>query len=319
MPISSPASYLPTLDLFIPHWNSANAALDPAPPVTLGGIAVADLIALRTTLADRRAEVEAARNSLEGARAAIGIGKAALLGRLGQFNDKLPTVGADPVLLAMLPKAFTVSEGMGKVIPPLDDMLDIWTRHDGAGATLDLRGTYTRTDFSADLAALKAAYTAYGVAENDLRQARGRRNETQDAIRPILVQYRKRIAADFAEGSAILEGLPAYSPPDSGPAPTPAALSGTYDAAEARAELAWTPVTDPNVTELELRATVGPEYDPEDETILATLAPDAPPAWTGTYGLLVPGSATSFKLYSLTAAGRERGSNAVTVTRPPEG
>ncbi len=38
--------------------------------------------------------------------------------------------------------------------------------------------------------------------------------------------------------------------------------------------------------------------------------------WAGTFGLLVPGSATAFKLYTLTATGRERGSNAVTVTRP---
>ena len=321
MPISSPASYLPTLDLFIPHWNSANAALDPAPPINLGGIAVADLTALRTTLADRRANVEAARNGLEGARAAIGIGKAALLERLGQFNDKLPAANPPPapVLLSMLPKAFTVSEGMGKVIPPLDDMLDVWARHEAAGTPLELRGTYTRNDFTADLAALKAAYTAYGVAENDLRQARGLRNETQDAIRPILVKYRKIIAAEFAEGSAIYEGLPAYSPPDSGPAPEPVALSGTYDAAEARAELAWTPVTDADVAELQLRATAGPEYDPEDETILATLPPEAPPAWTGTFGLLVPGSSTAFKVYAITATGRERGSNAVTVTRPVDG
>ena len=32
---------MPTLDLFIPHWNSANDALAPAPPINLGGIAVA--------------------------------------------------------------------------------------------------------------------------------------------------------------------------------------------------------------------------------------------------------------------------------------
>ncbi len=75
-------------------------------------------------------------------------------------------------------------------------------------------------------------------------------------------------------------------------------------------------MTDGNVTELQLRATVGPEYDAADETILTTLPAAAPPAWAGTFGLLVPGSATAFKLYTLTATVRERGSNAVTVTRP---
>ena len=317
MPISGPASYLPTLDLFIPHWNDANAALAPAPPITLGGTAVAGLVALRTTLTGQRAGVESARNGLEGARATIELSKAALLERLNQFNSKLPSVDAGPVLLAMLPKAFSQGDAMGKVLPPLDDMEDVWTRHDaGASAPLTLRDSYDLAMFGADLASLKAAYTAYGQAKNDLTQARGRRNETQDKIRPLLVNYRKRIAADFAEGSAILEGLPAYSPPDNGPAPEPVALSGTYDAADAQAELAWSPVTDENVTGLELRATVGPEYEAEDEEIIATFAPDAPPSWAGTYGLLVPGSATSFKLYTLTATGRERGSNPVTVTRP---
>jgi hypothetical protein len=50
--------------------------------------------------------------------------------------------------------------------------------------------------------------------------------------------------------------------------------------------------------------------------VIATFAPDAPRTWTGTFGLGVPGAATTFKLYSITEEGNERGSNAVTVTRP---
>ena len=71
------------------------------------------------------------------------------------------------------------------------------------------------------------------------------------------------------------------------------------------------------MNKLEHRATASPEYDPEDVTILATFVPSAPRLWTGSFGLLVPGSAATFKLYSITAEGNERGSNAVTVTRPP--
>ena len=36
------------------------------------------------------------------------------------------------------------------------------------------------------------------------------------------------------------------------------------------------------------------------------------------FGLTVPGAAATFKIYAMTATGNERGSNAVTVTRPPE-
>ncbi len=164
-------------------------------------------------------------------------------------------------------------------------------------------------------AVLKDNYSTHASAGNALDLARGVRNETQDLIYAILKQYRQRIPSEFAEGSAILESLPRLSPLP-GSTPDAVELSGTYDAATGNSQLAWSEVTDDNVTELQLRATAGPEFDPDDESILATLAPSDPRTWTGSLGFLVPGSAASFKLYSLTAEGNERGSNAVTITRP---
>jgi len=49
---------------------------------------------------------------------------------------------------------------------------------------------------------------------------------------------------------------------------------------------------------------------------LETFAPTAPRTWSGSFGLQLPGTAASFKLYAKTAEGRERGSNPVTITRP---
>ena len=184
-----------------------------------------------------------------------------------------------------------------------------------SSASSRFRGGYDKDDFQADLLALKTAYKAYTSAEVALGLARGKRNETQELICPVLRQYRQRIPSEFAEGSAILATLPRLSPLP-GSTPDAVELSGSYDAAEQKSDLAWSEVTDESVTELELRATAGPEYDPEDETILATIAPSAPRVWTGSFGLLVPGSAASFKLYPITAEGNERGSNAVAVTRP---
>jgi hypothetical protein len=316
MPITGPASYLPTTDLFIAHWNIANTELGAAGPIILAGtMTVAGLTALRTTLETRRAAVEAARNTQEGARATIEILKASLLIRLNQFNSKLPSIVPGSTWESMRPKAFSQSEGMGKVVPPLDDLSDLWNRYNVANPPLNLMEGYSSNDFDDELAALKAAYTAYAAAENGLAYARGKRNETQALIKPVLVLYRKRIPSEFAEGSAVVASLPAYSPPE-GATPDAVELAGTYDAATDMADLAWSEVTDPTVTELELRATAGPEYDDEDETILATFAPGDPRVWTGNFGLLVPGAAASYKLYSITADGNERGSNAVTVTRP---
>lgn len=93
MPITGPASFLPTTDLIIAHWISADAALGAAGPITLaGGMSVAGLTGLRATLEVRREAVEAARNGREGARATIESLKVALLARLNQFNGKLPSL-----------------------------------------------------------------------------------------------------------------------------------------------------------------------------------------------------------------------------------
>lgn len=204
---------------------------------------------------------------------------------------------------------------MGRVIPPLDELEDLWNRYDDENPPILLMGGYSKDDFQTDLLSLKSAYKAYASAEIALGLARGKRNETQALIYPVLRQYRQRIPSEFAEGSAILETLPRLSPLP-GSTPDAVELSGTYDTATGKSALAWSEVLDASVTELELRATAGPEFDPEDETILATFSPSDPRVWTGSFGLLVPGSAASFKLYSITAGGNEHGSNAVTVNRP---
>ena len=317
MPITGPSSYLPTTDLFLAHWLSANTALGAGGPMVLkDGVSQAGLATLRTTLANQRTAVVVAANALEGARADIEIKKAALLLRLNQFNNKLESLATGTRWVQMRPKAFTVSEGMGRVLPPLDDVADLWSRYElGVATTMLLLGGYTRATFITELASLKTAYTAWSSAENGLKLARAARNETQAVIYEILKQYRLRIPAEFAEGSAILETLPRLTPLP-GHTPDPVALSAAWNATTSQANLSWTETTDSAVATVEVRASVGPDYDPEDETVLVTQAPSAPRTWAGDFGLAVPGAAATYKVYLLTAEGNERGSNAATVQRP---
>lgn len=316
MAISGPSSYLPTTDLFLAHWQAANTALGAQGPIVLqGGKARADLLSLRETLEQRRAAVEDARNELEGKRADLAAAKAALLARLNQFNGKLESLSGESRWTAMAPKAFSVSDGMGKVIRPLDDMASIWLRYENEESAFPLMGGYSRLNFVAALSGLKALYSAYADAETALGLIRGQRNETQEEIYAILKAYRKRIPSEFAEGSAILTTLPKLTPPP-GHTPAPVQASGAWNAATQVAELAWSAVTDAAVVSVEVRATAGPEYDPDDESVLATLAPDAPRTWTGNFGLGVPRAMAAFKVYLLTAEGNERGSNTVVIQRP---
>ena len=318
MPLTGPASYLSTADDFIAHWTSANAALPPATPIVLAAAAtVTTLTTLRATLETQRATVEVTRNDVELARAEIESLKASLLDRLNQFNGKLASLAPSSPLMNLRPKAFTQGEGMGRVLPPLDDLADVWDRYDTAhaAAPLTLMGGYTLADYTVDLDSLKTAFPTWSTAKHALSLARAKRTETENQIRAILVQYRQRIPSEFAEGSAILASLPRLTPPD-GATPDAVVLSGTWNAATTQADLAWSPVTDESVTTLQLRASAGPEYDAEDESIVATFpAGTTPPAWSGLWGLAAPGTAATFKLYSITAEGNEHGSNAVTVTR----
>ncbi|MEY3895191.1 MAG: hypothetical protein RLZZ214_710 [Verrucomicrobiota bacterium] len=316
MPIAGPSSFLPTLDEFLPHWSRADAALGAAGPIALaGGLNLAGLGSLRAILVERRADMDSIRNEMERTRSEINRGKAALLLRLNQFNGKLRSLAPGSRWEGMLPKAFSISEGFNRVIPPLDGIQDLWTRYDVEESTITLMGGYPLTDFTTDLGALKAAYARHASAENALGLARKLRNETQKKIYEVLKQYRLRIRSEFPEGSSMLITLPRLTP-QPGPAPGTVKLSGNFNPVTGKAELAWTPSTDPAVSSLQLRACVGASYQAEDETILTTYPASGPHGWTGTFGLGSPGSATAFKIFSITSDGSEKGSNAVRISRP---
>ena len=61
---------------------------------------------------------------------------------------------------------------------------------------------------------------------------------------------------------------------------------------------------------------LGPEHEAEDDTILGDFPAAGPSTWTGAFGLGLPGTAATFKLFALTGDDNEKGSNPVTLTRP---
>ena len=316
MPINGPASYLPTTDEFLAHWALANTSLGVAGPLTvLSGTTAAALLVLRTQLATVRTQVENLRNLRDGARFTVDAGKAALLGRLNQFSQKLRSDAPVSKWGAMLPKAYTVSEGQGKVLPVLDELLGMWQNYDDDTAGMVLMGGYTLAGYTSDLAALKAAFTALSTADITLRSKRGDRTDLENRIYPILKAYRQRVPAEFVEGTSIPTTLPRLSPIP-GSTPDPVVINGTYDPAIAQADLNWTASPDEDLASYEVRGVAGPDYDTEDEVNLATIPPGAPRTYRTNFALGTPGNAASYKVYVLLTTGNERGSNAVTVTRP---
>lgn len=317
MPISGPSSYLSTTDEFIAHWSSLNTDLGANGPFVLPRQVTLNVLAgWRGALEGQQALVEGSRNNRELARADIETKKAALLLRLNQFNAKLESLLPEQRWLDARPRAFTVTEGMGKVLPPLDDAADLWTKYDSEVDGFNLAGNYPLADFVADLALFKTLYPAYASADNSLKLARGKRNVTQEKIYAILKNYRQCVIADFLEGDPLRETLPRLTPL---PGHTPQAVNvaGTWSAASQQAELTWTASTDEALDHYELRGVVGPDYEGDDEQVLASFAPGAARAWSGLYGLTAPGMAASFKVYVVLNTGNESGSAVVTVTRSP--
>ena len=231
MPISGPASYLPTTDEFLAHWSAANTALGAGNPITVfSGKTRANLLTLRTQLETARATVEILRNAREGERTNVETLKATLLARLNQFVMKIRSLSPGTKWENMLPKAYSITDGMGRVIPALDDVADIWSRYETETASqLQLMDSYPLGDFLDGLTALKAGYTALSSADKGLGLQRGNRTELENQIQPILKAYRQRIPAEFPEGSALLATLPRLTPIP-GSTPDPVVANGTFNA-----------------------------------------------------------------------------------------
>lgn len=318
MPISSPASYIPTTDQFLAHWASANAAQGAAGPIVVLKTRNLDSLALlRRQLEEKRGEIEALRNDREAARAMLEARKAALLVRLNQFNQKVKSDSPEPRWSALLPAAFSVTDGYGRVIPRLDEMQSLWTSYNASEGLLTLMKGYSLTDFRQDLAALKLGYTAISTSDNALGIARAERTVLEDTIQPILKAYRQRIQADFAPDSPLFTTLPRLTPlSTTSRLPAPVAVEGAWNAATEQAELTWETSAEPQLDHYEVRAVAGPEWDGEDEEPIARIPAGAPCRWTGPFALGAPGEAATFKVYVVLTSGHESGSIPVTVFRP---
>ena len=201
--------------------------------------------------------------------------------------------------------------------PPASGLLELPLLPSAFVPPVTLPGGYFIVDFTDQLAALKLLYTATSSAAVALRLARGKRNETLEKIHNLLRQYhsRSRIPTKLLPSSAIFKTLPRLSPL-SGSQPDPVQLAGSYHAPSQQAVLTRDAPADHSATNLEVGGNVGPEFHVGDKILLATVLPAGPHTWTGPFGLDTPGTAVSFKVFTLTAEGNQRGSNEVTITRP---
>lgn len=323
MPITSPASYPPVMRAFLQHWAAVNDFLGSDSPLVLAGNReVAELSALHEALEEARDRVVAARVDCTLAREELNDCITALQGRLVEFNSRVRADFAGKPFARVLRDAFALGDGEGAVRGALRAMAHLWARMEalatpppGVAWPLVLLGGYTRAAFAADCAALDAAYGVLSVAEVDLKLTRERRNDVQQAIRPLLSAYRRRVPTALPAGHPLLATLPVLSPVP-GRRPKPVAATATWDAATSQARLTWKASAEPELLAYEVRGVPGESYEAEDEVVLAAVPPEGPRVLLTGFGLGAPGARAGYRVYVVLSSGRERGSAPVYVRHP---
>ena len=327
MPIQGPTSYFTTVPLFINHWKDANAA-NGGVAITLNkdetGTATDPAVATLETLFG---SLELLRDNVENKAQDVGIQSAVVTGlkefmlaKINDFNTKMRADYASSPYGKNLSDVPQISSGRDAFMKPLRDTNRLWAKVNAwlvslGKPMLKLMGNYEQGPFSSALESLRTAWNDWEGLEQDWSLDIQKRNDLQDVIYPILKVYRLKIPSIFAEGSAILDTLPLLTPVP-GSTPQAPGLIGGYSVVNNRGEFTGTPSPTPAVTSYQLRACVGPDYNPNTENVVATLNAGVPIVFTTTWGLTTPGAVSSYRLYAVTDDGHERGSETVIIARP---
>jgi hypothetical protein len=315
--ISGPSSYLTTLDEFLAHWTAVNA--DPLAGtglVTRDGATRANLASLHTELGSANNAVESGLNGKEIDRALVENAKRALLLRSQELGRRLRGVlPVDSPYLKAMPELPAQTSAQENFLKPMRDLANLWVRVEAAGSVFELADSYDKARYQEDLDDLTGLYTNLGKTVLDLKLAREKRNTLQEAAKKILSAYRPAVEGLFPPDSPLVNTLPLLYPA-AGRTPEPVTATASFDAAAGEAVVTFTEAAEPNLESYELRGVPGPEYDGEDEVVLARLDKTAPRSFRSAFSLAQPGTAASFKVYVILSTGNEAGSNPVTVERP---
>ena len=322
MAISGPASYIPTTDEFLGHWETADTELGAGNEIVLAdGTNRAGLLAKRNELEGLRATVQGKLIDQELNREDIESKKTALLLRANQFNEAVRSDFAGTKWERVLKDVPKINDGQSNFVDPLIASNHIWVRLNAAIAPatpLKLLGNYLQTQFKTDIDALNAAYPVWTESLNDTRFAREDRNDMQDVIYAILLAYRKKVPTKFAKTHAVVESLPRLTP-EPGATPTGVTINAAWNQAQQAVEISFAASPDANVVQYEVRIVPGPEFNADDEQVVGNItAGPGPFTFFTTAAMSSPGNIVSIKVYTINDTGNEKGSNAVPVTRPVE-
>ena len=324
MAITGNASYIPTMNEFIPHWGQCNAALAPATLlVRLSDNTTktqAQFVTLRDLIQTQQSAVQAALTAQQIARGAIFLKKIELLTWFNMFNSLLDGYFQNTDFYAARPYAPVITAGQEAFTRPMVDAMNLWQSiNDGsapAGVTLPLvlgDGT-DRGGFASAVSALQFLYSDERKKAQDLTLAQAKRNRSEDTAYETMKAYREAVPGRLTEFPELIDTLPRLTPL---PGHTPDAVnaSAVFQAPNAT-KVVYDASNDLLLARYELRGTVGDHYDEDDAVVIATHAPTDPREFVTTFGLNQPGAEIALKVFVVLTTGNEAGSAAMVVERP---
>lgn len=318
MAISSIETVVPTVNEFIAHWSSVNAALGATPLLLPSSYALATLTTDRDALVAFNTAIVVADNARQTAAADRDIKRGLLRERIRQLRATIIGRAAGTVFPRALPKLPRADAKEQDFLKALDDAKDVWTRLNAAPPSgfvgpLLMVGPYPVAQFTADITALRTAFTLVSTNDVSASFARKQRDQLISTIRPKLSQYRQAVAGVFAAGNPLITSLPALTPP-AGSTPAAVNLSGVWVTLTSEAQLTWSASDNPDLDHYSVRYHPGPRYKAAEEQSV-DVVPAGIETFATDYGLAAPGSISWYKVYVVTSTGNEKGSNAVKVIR----
>ncbi|KAF0181139.1 MAG: hypothetical protein FD161_445 [Limisphaerales bacterium] len=329
MPITGPGSFVPCLNLFLPHYEQVNTTLGAGGPLVLRNpngpvpptLNRANLETWRNDLQTQHTAIEGQINDWEIAGADLMDMKVALHLRAGQFNEKVRSQLAGTHFERALPVLPSPTDGQALFMKPMDDISTLWAKINAAvgipgfTAPLLLMGGYTLAEFDTALGLLRGQFPTTTRAEFLVSYKIEERNAIQKLVYPTLKAYRLAVPTFFAADSPLVLTLPKLTP-DPGSTPDPVNATGIWNAPTTQAKITWTLSPAADLEKYEIRWSPGSTYQSENEVVIGTVAAGGTLEFFTAQGLGQVGAVSVFKVYVLTTTGNERGSNVVKITRP---
>lgn len=332
--ISGPSSYVAVGQQFYVHWGDVDGALGSAPLVLPGALAKSAtplgrvdfkaiydaLILQRETISEHLVDLDLARGSLEDM-------KRALIVRADQLHRAVRGNAPGSRYERSLPPLAQMDDSEATLVDAFTRLRQIWTKLNadttlGIALPVTLEGGYTVEEFATQIApvapgavGLKSSFDALREVEGQVKWEREVRNDMQEVLYALMKAYRQMVGTKFLEGNAILDALPALTPPQ-GATPPAVVIAVTWDAATMKAKIALVGPVPAGVTELEVRGVPGSSYVADDENVLGTIPLGGPLFFlTDTYHQM-PGQSGTYRVFTSNSEGNEAGSNEGTATRP---